>query len=304
MAKNEGKSCDAVVRFLEGRERQSRVDVVRPDAAGRASQVDFKVSLGAQVYAIEHTQIEAYENQVRSDRHFAQLVGPVKAELSGTLPGDAVYDLHFPIETGLGKKSPDLSRAQWALVHWVRGKADELDARDIAVSADAPYPAQHHHSVSETPTGFPYEVTLHRVRRSRMTRGEPGSLDVARVAPEDLSVPRLERLRRALQAKCPKLKRCKDGGARTVLVLENNDLPLSNSVLIRGALVPALDARDDAPDEVYLVATLSTVWFVYPLAVDGEYWPIGSVDVLDFSEDDLVDLRDVALVGSPPLHGS
>lgn len=68
MARNEGKACDAVVRALESRERQRRTDVVRPDVPGRISQVDFQVRLGAQVYAIEHTQIEAFENQVGSDR--------------------------------------------------------------------------------------------------------------------------------------------------------------------------------------------------------------------------------------------
>ena len=197
MAKNEGKVCDAVVRFLERRERQLRIDVVRPDAAGRASQVDFRLRLGTQVYAIEHTQIEAYENQVRSDRHFVQLVRPVKAKLSGTLPGDAVYDLHFPVETGLGKKSPDLTRAQGALVRWVREAAVQLHASDTAVSEDTVNPELHHRSLTSRPSGIPYEVALHRRRRSRLTRGEPGSLDVARVAPEDLEPSRAERLRRS-----------------------------------------------------------------------------------------------------------
>ena len=303
MAKNEGKVCDAAVRFLERREGQPRADVVRPEAAGGDSQVDLQLRLGSQVYAIEHTQIEAFEHQVRSDCHFDQLVPPVKAALSGTLPGDAVYHLHFPIETGLGKKSLDLTRTQEALVQWVREKADFLDARDKAVSADEVHLGLHHRSVSGRPSGFPYDVTLHRRRRSRRTRGEPGSVDVARVEPEDLESSRVERLRRAFQAKCPKLRQCKEDGARTVLVLESNDLPLSNSVLIHEALVPALDEREDVPDEVYLVETISHVWFVYPLVVGGEYWPIGFVDVMEFSEGDLVDLRDVALVGCEPLHG-
>lgn len=297
MERNEGKVCDAVVRVLERRERRQRTDVVRPDAPGRASQVDFQVRLGAKVYAIEHTQIEAYENQVRSDRRFTDLIGPVKARLSGTLPGDAVYDLEFPVETGLGKKSSDLSRAQEDLVQWVRAKAAALDLRAIAISTDEESFGPLHHSVSEKSLGFPYKVTLRRRRRSHRTHGAPGSLHVARVAPDDLAGPRLERLRRALKEKCPKLDRCKAAGARTVLVLESTDLSLSNSVDIRETLVSVLAERDDAPDEVYLVETVSTAWFVYPLAVDGVYCPIGFADIPDFSSDDLVDLRAVA---SPP----
>ena len=79
---------------------------------------------------------------------------------------------------------------------------------DTAVFADDAYPGRHHHSVLEIPSGSPYELTLHRVRCSRLTYGAPGSLDVARVAPEDLAEPRIERLRGALETKCPKLKRC------------------------------------------------------------------------------------------------
>ena len=117
-----------------------------------------------------------------------------------------------------------------------------------------------------------------------------------------MAAPRLERLRRALKEKCPKLDRCKAAGARTVLVLESNDLPLSNSVDIREAAVSALAERDDAPDEVYLVETVSTTWFVYPLAVDGVYCPIGFADIADFSSDDLVDLHAVAFPPSASLQ--
>ena len=304
MANNEGKVCDVVVRFLERRERQPRTGVLRPETSGRDSQVDLQLMLGSQVYAIEHTQIEAFEHQVRSGRHFGELIGPVKTALSDPLPGDAVYDLHFPIETGLGKKSSDLIRAQRALVHWVRENAALLHAWDGEICAEETYSGLHHLTVSGRPSGFPYEVTLHRRTRSRLTRDEPGFLDVLRVLPGDFESWRVARLRRAIQAKCPKLRQCKEDGARTVLVLESNDLRLSNSVLIREALVPALDERQDAPDEVYLVETTSRAWAVYPLVAGGELLPIAPVDFMEFSEGDLVDLCDVSPVASEPLHGS
>ena len=297
MARNEGKVCDAVVRVLEFRERQRRTDVVRPDSAGRASQVDFRVRLGAQVYAIEHTQVEAYENQVRSDRHFTELVGPVKAELSGTLPGDAVYELHFPADTGLDKHSSELCRAQATLVQWVRLKADELHARDTDFSPDEPSFGPYHQSVSQKPPGFPYKVTLHRTRPSRFAHGGPGSLDVTRIVPEGLEASRADRLRRAIGAKCPKLHRCKADGARTVLVLESSDLALTNPVLVCGPVIRELSQRDDVPDEVYFVQTFSTDWHVFSLTVEGVYPPTGFYGIPKFPEVDLLDLCDVASAG-------
>ena len=294
--------CDAVVRFIEARDRTLRADVTRPEDAGGDAQVDLCLRLGSQRYAIEHTRIEAFPSQVRADQQFAELIVPVKAALSGTLHGDAVYDLHLPLDCDLGRKSAGLRQAQDALGRWVREVAERLSESDGDDFAAVRHPERGHSCASGKPAGFPYEVALHRWARSRLTRGEPGSLDVARVAPEDLESARKVRVRKALEDKCPKLGRCKIGGARTVLVLESSDLPLSNAVLIREVLAPALDERQDVPDEVYLVETESDHWFVYLLAVDGECARVGAASVMEVPEGDLLDLRRVARDGRRPAQ--
>ena len=196
---------------------------------------------------------------MRADHQFAQLMGPVKAALSGTLPGDAVYDLHLPLNCGLGKKSAGLREAQGALMRRGRAMAERLTDGDPDTCSVVRLPQRGYSRVTGKPTSFPfpYEINLHRWARSRCTQCEPGALDVARVAPEDLGSAREERLRKALEDKCPKLERCRQEGARTVLALESGDLPVSNSVLIGEALARALHGREDAPDEVYLVETVS-----------------------------------------------
>jgi hypothetical protein len=50
------------------------------------------------------------------------------------------------------------------------------------------------------------------------------------------SLLRVERVRRAFNMKCPKLKRCKEDGARTLLVLETNDISLTNHMVVGEAV--------------------------------------------------------------------
>ena len=136
----------------------------------------------------------------------------------------------------------------------------------------------------------PYPVTLCcHVRTARPGR-EGGKLFCVRVAPDedDLEALRADRLRKALSDKCPKLARCKDEGARTVLVLESDDIALTNQLLVRMALVDLLDERPDVPDEIYLVETETRSWAVYPMKVGaGVQFDDGLVSFTEFDEADL-----------------
>jgi hypothetical protein len=53
----------------------------------------------------------------------------------------------------------------------------------------------------------------------------------------------------------PKLRACKEAGARTILILENSDMALSNHWVIYESAEAALAGRADRPDEVWLVDT-------------------------------------------------
>jgi hypothetical protein len=98
-----------------------------------------------------------------------------------------------------------------------------------------------------------------------------------RFSPEELEARRLERLQEALDRKSPKLQRCKNEGARTVLILEDSDMSLSNYALIGDALAGLLAERRDVSDEIYLVETPDTCWVVRLIKCDakisrGEEW--------------------------------
>lgn len=99
-----------------------------------------------------------------------------------------------------------------------------------------------------------------------------GRLFLSRFAPRDYETLRAKRT--AMAKKLPKLKFWKDRGARSVLMLENRDVSLSNHVAILEAAEDALAGRNDEPDEVWLVDTaINSEWTAWCLIRDGVSFP-------------------------------
>ena len=292
---NEGKACDAAVRCIERRTGETRAAIRRPEPEtdGIGPLVDFRLRLGVQEYAIEHTQIEAIPGLIRADQGYVQLIQPVIGELSGTLPGPAVYALHFPIDTHLGVKLADLARIRQDFIAWIQSKAQCLYERNRdRLEQERPSP-RYLDSIAAKPPGFPYPVRLSIGVAHSVSKG--GTLRCARYAPDDeeLETRRAERLLEALRRKCPKLQRCKADGARTVLVLESNDIALTNHVLVGECLAMLLPERTDLPDEIYLVETEVNSWTVHCMKLDTECWPVEHLaEPTEFHVDDLIDLSE------------
>jgi hypothetical protein len=100
-------------------------------------------------------------------------------------------------------------------------------------------------------------------------------------------------MRTAMAKKLPKLHSWKNSGARSVLVLENRDLSLSDHVIVLEAAEDALKGRPDAPDEIWLVdTTITAEWTVWCLMRDGVSSPHEETAFRyrDFNPDDLVDV--------------
>ena len=94
---------------------------------------------------------------------------------------------------------------------------------------------------------------------------------LGQIAPPNLEQQRAARLKTASEGKSPKLAKWKrDSGARTVLVLEDDDPWLTNHFRVADALVPAEATTPDAPDEVFLVRTdHKLTWWVVCLRGPG-----------------------------------
>lgn len=288
MADNEGKVCDAVVRMLEELEGEARLEVHRPETDGTGPAVDLRLKIGDRDYALEHTQIEAFAEQIRTGVEFQRFIIPITDQLSGRLPGPAIYYFCFPIDAGLGVKANQLDGLQRDFIEWVRRTAQRLHE----IHPERPTRDENPHGfidrITEIPPDFPYKVTLQREAHWSLSPRHDGVLLVTRFAPDDVENLRAARLRQALDRKCPKLQLCKEEGARTILILEDSDMALTNHALVGAQLVDLLAERSDMPDEIYLVETSLDRWTVYPMKRDDERWPIQGWS--EFHADELNDL--------------
>lgn len=288
-SRNEGRVCDAVVRFLEARTGELRTDISHPERDRIGPPVDLRLRLGAQNYALEHTRIEASAGQIQTGREFQELIGPVIHELGGNLPKPGIYHLYFPNDARLGVKADELRKMRHDFVEWVREHAEHLHARNPESPSRDRNPLGIDEQYRGKPPGFPYEVTLRRNAHWSLSSRHDGVLIAARFPPEELETRRADRLRDALDRKCQKLQHCKNEGARTILILEHSDTSLSNYALIGNALGSLLAERSDSPDEVHLVETAFACWDVYLMKCDANGFFRGEV----WTEFDSAELKDI-----------
>lgn len=301
---NEGKACDAVVRILEKRTGATRANLYRPedetDCDG--TRVELCLALGTTVYAIEHTRIEAFKNQIKRGISFALLVQPVIEELDGQIPGPALYDLILPLDRHLKVNKRQLLSIQETLICWIREKAETL--HETILDKASPHSAQRdlNDYIEDTPPCFPFSVTLRCQVLQPVSGTKPGRIRASRIAPksDELERYRAEALLESLNDKCPKLHNFRreneqnSNEFRTVLVLESDDIALTNDFVVAEKIPGLLADRLDAPDEIYLIATEIDTWWVRPIKRGTEYWlRDGSAgwDPVQFPKDELDDLK-------------
>jgi hypothetical protein len=96
-------------------------------------------------------------------------------------------------------------------------------------------------------------------------------------------------MRAAVEKKFPKLAAWKaSDGARTVLVLEQNDIQLTNPSIVADTYLPLATVRADRPDETYLVAScMSPNWWMWPILIgDCSYYDFARSDETSYWEFD------------------
>jgi hypothetical protein len=134
--------------------------------------------------------------------------------------------------------------------------------------------------VKHTVPGVPFEVSVHR----ESTLGIQRPFAVVHLVDSSLEQKREDRIREACARKFPKLAAWRaKAGARTVLVLEDNDIQLTNPERVWQAYLQAESGFTDRPDEVWLVMTMvDELWWACPLRIDdrdyyanatAERWP-------------------------------
>lgn len=187
-------------------------------------------------YAVEHTLIESFDGQLANIARIERLLVPVKQALAGRLPGRFALAVR---EAETSAARVDFAAAHQEIVRLVLGAVDSLEVGD---------------TVTLTSALLPFELRLHfRFRNDSVLvlytdiEGDPDQL-------------RLERVRRALDAKCPKLARWASDGRTSVLILEADDIQHSNCAVVFQATKTALAERNDQPDILVLVETDASPW--------------------------------------------
>ncbi len=256
-ARNEGKCCDAVLRLLESHYQSERQRVHFPDKVDSTKpRVDVCVELGGKRHVLEHTRIEPFSRAIGAGVFLRKLMDDVRKQLSGydPLPGPARFNLKLPQNPG--NTNARLLLDSEKIADWVASEAKNLYSRALQAGIFKQTSIKREFSdrltlyLTCTPLGQPCITT-------------PGEFGAVRDAP-DSSQLRL-RLCKALDDKCPKLRCCQHRGARTVLVLESDDIVLDYTC-VRKALEEISEKRIDLPDEIYLIWNTSCEkWYVFPM---------------------------------------
>ena len=270
---NEGKAIDAVLRRIEARERSSRRDDGRspddlrdPDPQRR---VDYVCTVGDRLYAFEHTGIEPFDNQIEMEVHNRALFGPVVERFDEKRSDGEFWELYVPVEASVGLRGAEVNRVRDALIRWIETNAASFPLTRYGDRLANPF-------LGETVTGVPFPVSLHRwsFNDKDFPGGSPlcGRFTIKPFVARDLESARLVRLQKVCEDKFAKLAAWKrNNDARTVLVLEENDMSLTNHERVADAM-PLAEARmSDPPDEVFLVSTyIAKKWWVTCLRRDGK----------------------------------
>jgi hypothetical protein len=255
---NEGKACDAILRRLEAREGAPRTNLRSPELQRHAAPIELACEIASRLFAIEHTGIEPFAGHMRLEAEAGVHFRPIEVMVAGHLPPNEHFELHIPVKATQGLKGGALRRVHKTIAAWIIETAPTLP---IARYGRYVLPIRR-----DTLPDVPFWVTLHRTT----TEGFPPRFSIHHLVEVDHEAERVERIREACQRKFPKLARWKrDQGARTVLVLEENDIQLTNQQVVADALLEVEQTMPDRPDEVYLVSTaVNALWFSFALRVD------------------------------------
>jgi hypothetical protein len=267
---NEGKACDAVLRHIEAREGATRRDLIFPEKEHHADPVELVCTVGTQRYALEHTRIEPFDGHIRLEAEGKRHFSPIMDRVADQLPSDSRFELNVPVGVMLGLNDRTARPIQDALADWILATAPGLPT---ARPGRYILPIQ-----KVTPPGVPFAVSLHRWPREEF----PYPFVIQHLVQGDVETGRLERLRTAYDKKLKKLLPWQRSGARAILILEEDDIFLTNHFVVVDALNEIEAARTERPDEVYLLSVFTSMWMIaclrrgdvrfYDMPVDDRFW--------------------------------
>lgn len=256
---NEGRCCDAVLRILEAEHGALRTGVTRDtlDQPG----VEVVCMIGGQRYAMEHTLIEPFRDAHQSGIAFSKVVNPdFEASLREVLRPGFIYYIWIDTFAFNGKRGKELQELRAQLLAWAR-----------CAFAQMPHPGDEWPRVTNATGEVPDSPVRVVLQCCKARQHAGGNLLAGRLAPPDLEALRATRLAKAIRDKAPKLHATRLPDTRTVLVVENNDVALTNAGLVGQAFDDLAIHATHMPDDIYMVDTYSgDSFFVTQIRRDGK----------------------------------
>ena len=192
-------------------------------------------------FAVEHTRIESFQNQIADGKQFALMLEPLESELDGQLP--AFYFLTVSVGEAKAPISQH-SAIRAAITTWILSNCETLKEGE---------------GIRGTPEGVSFQVALSR------DIGRGSGLLIFQGLGNNVAELRRDRIGEALNRKCPKLHVEQQTGRLSVLALESDDMPFMQHTTIANAVIEALASRTDSPDMIYWVRTTTWPWMTWLL---------------------------------------
>ncbi len=300
-SKNERLACNAVVKCLEELTGEARSERRYPDKEkGGEGQVDMIVKLGGEEYAIEHTRLEAFEGEIKAEKVIVKKVFKLlKERIEGGIPGPSYYSVGFAANCRLPGGMKEEKEALEYVVEWVRKAIETLHERKLCRQGlrEQPHIGADWIDMFDRSGEFYWVMGVVRWPYAELAGKKPGSLRLNPLyKPGRLSEwveKGCDRVGRAFEKKRAKLKKCKESGARTILVFESENV---REDLGLGEVRLLARKHRESVDEVYLVEESLGGWLVIPVKRADKYhekelgslpwypYEIGSVKGVDVSE--------------------
>lgn len=252
----------AVARLIAaercGGEVEIRAVPERDDRTSPAVELITADAVGT--LAIEHTLIEPYPGQIQDNHQVRPYAETLPTMLAGRLPPGSRFELNLDVRVVNGIKPTQETLD--AIGEWVVATAPLLEDGRPGIDG--------RHMTKGGPPDLPFTVTL-----ARWTREIDDVFPEVRIGwwrPPDLEARRRERLGVALRKKLPKIAAEEADGHQGVLILESDDIQLSNSIDIHAALRAAVEQVDDAlPSWLVCWEQVGESAFVSTFRADGEW---------------------------------
>lgn len=248
----------------------TRHDLIFPEKTHGIGPVELVCTVGAQRFAFEHTRIKPFAGHIQLEAEAARHFQPIIEQVASQLPVDSRFELDVPAGAMLGLNDRATRPIQDALVRWILATAPSLPTAR---------PGRYILPVQKiTPPGVPFAVSLHRWPRD----GFPLPFAIQHLVAGNVEAGRRKRIQGAYDRKVPKLVQWKKSGARTIFILEEDDIFLTNHFNVADALAEVEAPRTDRPDEIYLLSVFTDTWLItrlrlddktlYDIPVDSRFW--------------------------------